>query len=262
MSNDEIIPVNVGAVLRRAIEVDRLPGETIGDEGFLDRRALSEIAAEIGVSPAAVATALANGQAGVLTRRTVVDRIVGPRWVWSSRTMATDDQLARERLVEWLSVTHGLRPRVRPDGVVVAQKRRDLAGKLGAGVRKVQGLGGLAAAKRVQAAAVAADDREIETSSLCLAVDVSAQRKDAIVGGSAAAVGMSAVIGAAALATGPVLLISMPLAVGVGTVVARRVHRTTVARMSESVDHTVDGVVQGDDPPGPLGGLILRRRST
>lgn len=266
MSNDEINPVNetvnetVNAteVLRRAIELDHLPGNSLEDVP-LDHQALSEIAADIGVSPSSLAAALADGQAGVLSKRTIVDRIVGPRWVWSSRTVPADDQVARDRLVEWLSVAHGLRPRVRPDGVVVARKRRDLAGKLGSGVRRVQGLGELGKVRQVKAAAVTVE-AEVEDgpSSLCLAADVSSQRNDAIAGGSAAAVGVSAVIGVAAFASGPVLLIGLPVAAGVGTIVARRVHRTTIVRMTESVDHTVDGVALGDNPPKPLDGLTRR----
>lgn len=270
MSNDEINPVNESVtetvnateVLRRAIELDHLPGNSLEDVP-LDHQALSEIAADIGVSPSSLAAALADGQAGVLSKRTIVDRIVGPRWVWSSRTVPADDQVARDRLVEWLSVAHGLRPRVRPDGVVVARKRRDLAGKLGSGVRRVQGLGELGKVKQIKAAAVTIeaeidDGPSSSPSSLCLAADVSSQRNDAIAGGSAAAVGVSAVIGVAAFASGPVLLISLPVAAGVGTIVARRAHRTTIVRMTESVDHTVDGVALGDNPPKPLDGLTRK----
>lgn len=258
---DQNPPLDPGLVLRRAIELDR----PVGDDGrgtALDHRALAEIAAEIGVSQEALAAAVADGQAGILARRTLIDRIIGPRWVWASGTVAADDDQTRERLVNWLSVGHGLRPRVRPDGVIVARKRRDLAGKLGASVRKIQGLGGLGSAKRVRAAAVpTVGDREDRSSSLCLAADLSAQRKDAIAGGSAAALGVSVVIGAAAFATGPALLAGLPLAAGVGAAVARRSHRIAVIEMTESVDHTVEGVVKGDDPPRPIGDLVRRRSS-
>lgn len=256
---DQIPPVDPGLVLRRAIELDRPVGEDLSGD-VLDHQALAEVAAEIGVSQEALAAAVADGKAGILVRRTIVDRIVGPRWVWASGTVAAGDDQARERLVRWLSVGHGLRPRVRPDGVIVARKRRDLAGKLGAGVRKVQGLGGLASAKRVRAAAVPTmGDEPAGSSSLCLAADLSAQRRDAIAGGSAAAIGVSVMIGAAAFATGPALLAGLPLAAGIGAAVARRSHRITVVEMSESVDHTVEGVVKGEDPPRPIGDLVRRR---
>ncbi|MGH1490036.1 MAG: hypothetical protein ACRBK7_11705 [Acidimicrobiales bacterium] len=270
MSNDEVTPVDPGQVLRRAIELDHLPGAELHDEP-LDDQALAEIAADLGVSPAALAGALADGKAGALRDKTIVDRLVGPRWVWSSRTVSVDEQQARELLLDWLAVAHGLKPRVRPDGVIVARKRHDLAGKLGRGLRRVQGVGGLGTANRVQAAAVSAEDdipggaNEAEDgpeSSLCLAADLGSRRNDAIAGGSAAAVGMSAIVGVAVFASGPIALFGLPVAAGVGTVVARRVHRTTVIRITETVDETVDAVVLGEEPPRPRGSLVRRRKST
>ncbi len=258
MSNDEIIPLNPGEVLRRAIELDQDP-VVESHRLALDRHTLSDIADELGVSPGALAEAIAGGQAGVPTERTLIDRLVGPRWVWSSRTVAAGDEQTRQRLVEWLSVTHGLRPRVRHDGVIVARKRRDLAGKLGSSLRRVQGLGELSTVTRVQAAAVVSEKESDGASSLlCLAADVSAQRKEAIVGGSAAAVGTAVVLVAVAVATAPVALVGLPVSAGVGAVVARRSHRATVERMTDTVEDTVDGVARGEAPQGPLGGLTRR----
>lgn len=258
MSNDEIIPLDPGEVLRRAIELDHEP-DVESHRSALDHHTLSDIAAELGVSATALATAIAGGQAGVPTERTFVDRLVGPRWVWSSRTVSAGDEQTRQRLVEWLSVTHGLRPRVRQDGVIVARKRRDMAGKLGSGLRRFQGLGALSTVDRVQAAAVVAENEHEGTSSLlCLAADVSAQRKEAIIGGSAAAVGTAVLLVAVSLATAPVALVGLPISAGVGTLVARRNHRTTVERMTDTVEDTVDGVARGETPQGPLGGLTRR----
>lgn len=260
MSESEIQPVDTGMILRRAIELDEVSWELVSDEP-LDSQSLAEIAAELGVSPNAVASALAEAKAGAPSRRSVLDRVVGPRRVAANRVVVTDDESVRERLVEWLSVTHGLKPRVRPDGVVIAHKRRDLAGLVGKGLRRAQGLGGLTVADTVQAATVATGDdaEEVDRSSLCLVADVGSKRKEAIAGGSAVAVGMSVVVGFAAVITGPVTLVGVPVAAGVGTLVARRVHRTTVVRLSESVSHTVDGVSQGEEPPRPVGSLSRRR---
>ncbi len=59
MSKDEITPLDTGQVLRRAIELDRIVGGELDDE-TLDHKALAEIAAEVGVSPAALAAAVAD----------------------------------------------------------------------------------------------------------------------------------------------------------------------------------------------------------
>jgi len=260
--------VDAGMVLRRAVELDSTTAQEPAWQGtldeWLDRTALAEIASEVGVSAAAVAAAVAEAQAGALERPTVIDRIVGPRRVTANRAIAADDEQARERLLSWLSVAHGLRPRVRPDGVIIAHRRRDLAGKMGTGLRRFQGLGGLSSATTVQAAAVGADQVDQDPSdpgAICVVADVGSKRKEAIVGGSAVAAGMSVVVTMAAVFTGPVVLVGIPVAAGLGTVVARKTHRSTVRRMTESVDHTMDGVVQGEEPPHPLGGLVRRRRS-
>ncbi len=260
MSKDEIAPLDTGQVLRRAIELDRIVGGELDDE-TLDHKALAEIAAEVGVSPAALAAAVADGQVGVLEPKTIVDRLVGPKIVWSSRTVSADERRARELVLEWLTVAHGLKPRVRPDGVIVAGRRRDLAGKLGRKLRKVQGVGGLGAASQVQAAAVATEGGDAPESSISLAADIGSRRKDAIVGGSATTAGLSVVVGMTAVVAGPVALVGLPVAAGVGTLVARRVHRTTIVTITESVDETVDAVVQGEEPPRPRGSIVRRRRS-
>ncbi len=261
-------------VLRRAIEVDHHSFDGDLDQP-LDHRTLTEIAAEVGISPAAVAVAIAEARAGALERRSILDRIVGPRLVSANRTTTIDDDETRERLVEWLTVTHGLKPRVRPDGVVVAAKRHDLAGKVSTGIRRAQGLGGLSTANSVTAVAIVVeDDRDsegsgedgdpedaIEPGAVCVVADLGSKRNDAIVGGSVVAVGFSAVIGMAAVVTGPAILVGIPVAAGVGTLVARKSHRTTVEKVTTSVDHAVDGVAQGEDPPRPLGGLVRKRRT-
>ncbi len=260
MRHRDTAPSDADLVLRRAIELDA--DHTSGDDIELDQTTLSEIAAEIGVAPEAVVTAIAEARTGVLAHRSLVDRVIGPRRVWAHRPITYDDELARARLLDWLEVTHGLRPRVRPDGVVVASKRRDLVGKVGIGLRKAQGVGGLAVATTVRATTVVPDDDDAGSDgAICLVADVGAKRKEAVLGGSAVAMGASVVVGLAAVITGPLTLVGVPAAAGVGTLVARRVHRSTVARVSESVELTVDGVAVGEDAPKPKGSLVRRRRT-
>ncbi len=288
MNERETTPVDASTVLRRAIEVDHHSFEGDLDQP-LDHQTLVEIAAEVGISPGAVAVAVAEARAGALERRSLLDRIVGPRLVSANRTTTVENGETRERLVEWLTVTHGLKPRVRPDGVVVAAKRHDLAGKVSTGIRRVQGLGGLSTANSITAAAIGpesdgrsnagadgnggtdagtgtgtgtdSDADPIELGAVCVVADLGSKRNDAIVGGSVVAVGVSAALSVVAVVTGPVALMGIPVAAGVGTLVARKSHRTTVVKIMTSVDHAVDGVAQGEEPPRPLGGLVRRRRS-
>jgi hypothetical protein len=80
-------PEQVRLVLRRAAELERRP-ETVEDEGELD---VNEIAAEVGIAPEAVRTALAEVRAGVVgspvADRSFLDRLVGPAEIVLSRTV-------------------------------------------------------------------------------------------------------------------------------------------------------------------------------
>lgn len=260
--------VDAALVLRRAVQLDHLDEGGVTWTGQLDEQLsqemLSEIAAEVGVSATAVAAAVAEAQAGALERQSVLDRLIGPRLVTANRVIETDDEQAKARLLDWLAVAHGLRPRVRPDGVIIAHRRRDLAGKMGTRLRRVQGLGGLSNATTVHAAAVDAEGENTDSSdpgAICVVADLGSKRTEAIVGGSAVAAGVSVVVSVVAVFTGPALLVGLPVAAGLGTAVARKTHRSTVSRMVESVDQTMDGVVQGEAPPHPLDGLVRKRRS-
>ena len=267
--------VDTAILLRRAIELDQL-GQNLDLDQPLDRDTLSEIAADVGISPGALATAIAEAKAGALVSRSILDRVVGPRLISGHRTVSIEDSEATERLVKWLAVTHGLKPRVRSDGVIVAVKRHDLAGKISTGIRRAQGLGGLSTANSVTATAVgpetpakagkSANARNSADSggAVCLVADVGAKRNEAIIGGSAVAVGASAAVVVITVVTGPVALVGIPVAAGIGTIVARLSHRSTVVRVSESVDHAVDGVAQGEKPPqlpswGPAWAPRIRR---
>lgn len=254
--------VDTSIVLRRAAELDK----GLADDGVpvsLDPSMLAEVASEVGISPEAMASALAEAKAGAIRKRSVIDKVVGPRWVSANRITSETDDTSTERLVEWLEVAHGLKPRVTSEGLVVASKRRDLAGVVSTSLRRVQGLGGLSAATTVKAAAVTGEGDEDDdiTGSVCLVADVGSKRNEAIRNGSVVTVVVWAAIGVAATAAGTVTLVGLPVAAGLGTLVARRSHRTTVVRVSESVDHVADGVALGQDPPRPKGSFGRRRRT-
>jgi hypothetical protein len=155
--------------------------------------------------------------------------------------------------VGWLEAEHGLRARVTPGGVVVARPREGAIGKLGAGVRRAQGRGGLAKVSEVQASAVSAPGAEV--GALVVVADVGARRASAIAGGSVVAAGGGVVIGAVALVAGSVVLVALPAAVGLGAAVARVGHRRTVRRTRRAVEETADRIAVGDGPPGLLTSL-------
>lgn len=241
-------------IIRRALEKAQRD-DTVTEE-VLDITTLTAIASEVGLSASSVAEALAESRAGVDGEPSLIDRVVGPKVLWSTRPMAVTEETARERLVDWLHANHGLRSRVRGDGVVVAVKREDVAGKLGEGLRKIQGMGGLSQGAGVQAATASAADDE---QSVCLAVDVGNKRMEAVAGGSAVAVVGTVAVGATAVVAGPLMLIALPVGLAAGAVTSRLVHRQTVKRFTMSLEETMDGVARGDRAPHPLDPLKKQR---
>lgn len=234
---------SIEMVLRRASEIrERIPEP---DEVGLTSNDLVEIAREVGVSPQAVVTALAEHQAGAPTRRGVADRLIGPRVVWASRLTASDEATARESSIDWLATEHGLRTRVRDDGVVVARKRTDVVGKLAGGVRRARGRGGLGRFREVQVASVAGDD---QPAAVCLVVDVGNKRNEAMATGAVVTAGGAAFVGFVALIAGPVTLAALPLVAGAGAVTSRRSHRATVRRAADDVEETLDRIASGAAP--------------
>lgn len=235
----------VAVILRRATEVahDRHPTDE-----HLAVEDLVAVAAEVGVSPSAVVTAVAEARAGVEHRNGLLDRVVGPRQVWSISQLPIDESTAAETIQLWLEVDHGLRTHLTGDGVIVAEPRSGLAGTLGRWLRSVGGSGGLDRARRVQAATAAVDrDR-----SMCLVADVSNKRTEAIVGGTAVAGGTAAVAGLVGLLVGPVALAAVPVGAVFGVIVARTAHRYNVAQIIGRIEITTEAVVRGQRPEHPV----------
>lgn len=231
-------------VLRRAVEMTEVEPTTGQIE--LSPTAVAEIAAEVGVPSSAVAAAVAEHRAGVVQRRSLVDRVVGPRVVWAHRASSLGEDLTKERAERWLQSTHGLRPRERHDGVIVANKPRGVAGAVAVGVRRAGGLGGLG---RVRGVAVAAVDVDAQPGAVCVVADVGNKRDEAMLGGAAVTVGGVAVVGLVALVAGPLALVAVPVVAGAGAVTSRTIHRGTVRRVAEDVEETVDGIAAGAEPP-------------
>lgn len=238
-------PAATDLVLRRAVELTAVEPSTGDIE--LSAEAVAAIAAEVGVPAEKVAASLAEHHAGVHADRRLVDRIIGPRVVWARRMSSLGEEATREQAQKWLSSGHGLRPRVRSDGVVVASRRRGVIGRVAGGVRRATtGGGGLSRVRQVHVAAVDVDDRP---GAVCVAVDVSNKRAEAMAGGVAVASGGAVFVGLVAIFTGPTTLVALPIAAGAGAVTSRVVHRLRLRRITDDVEEVIDAIASGEAPP-------------
>ena len=246
-------------MLRRAFEIAERqldePAET-----YLSRGTLAEIAVEVGLPTSALAAAIAERQLGVDEEASLLDKLLGPRMVTAQRASAHDEQFLTERTVDWLEQGHGMKSRVRHDGVVIAQRRRDVTGKVANVLRSTKGQGGLHKVQQVTALAVDLDD---DPGAMVLAADVGDKRTGAILGGTAVAVGTSLAVGAVSILAGPLALVALPVAAGAGVLTSRTMHQGTVRDIEHEVEATIDKVVRGQRPPSLLGAVakdkIVRR---
>ncbi len=155
MSN-ELGPDEANEVLRRAAEL----GVGGPDAPGLDRRALADAAAEVGIERRAVELALAEHDAGVLGTRESTGGVLGPSRVVETRTVPLPRQQAHDRVVAWLkgqllvrSERQGNTEIWRPRDDLGAKVRRKVDGRIGKRLR----LGELDAVV-VSAAAAGGDD--------------------------------------------------------------------------------------------------------
>ncbi len=244
-------------VLRRAFEIAHVePNATAFEIG---RETLAEIAAEVDLPQSALAGAVAERMLGVDDEQGLLDRLIGPVQITSVRAMGMSEDAAVEQLSEWMESGHGLRTRVRPDGVVVGVRRDDLFGKVGRTVRSAQGLGGLGEHREVRGAAVDLD-HNTTGGAVALTVDLTGKRNEAMLGGGAVAVGTGAVVGIVSLIAGPVALVGLPAAAGLGVLTSRLVHGKNVRQVTHSVEETVDAVATGEAPRSMLDGVTKRFR--
>lgn len=240
-------PVSTDLVLRRAVELSTV--EPVSGEIELSAAAVAEIAAEVGLPASTVASAIAEHQAGVDSERTFLDRVIGPDQIWARRLSTSSEEETRERAQRWLNSSHGLKARVRPDGVVVANRRRGVAGMVAVGARRAGGHGGLGRVRQVQVAAVDVDDTP---GAVCVAADIGNKRGEAVAGGAVITAGGAAVVGVVALVAGPASLAALPVVAGIGTLASRIVHQSNVRRITEEVEATIDGIATGVEPSNAL----------
>ena len=236
-------PASTDLVLRRAVELSTV--EPASGEVELSAAAVADIAAEVGLPASTVASAIAEHQAGVDNDRSFLDRIIGPDQIWARRLSTSNEDDTRQRAQRWLSSSHGLKARVRPDGVVVANRRRGVSGMVAVGARRAGGHGGLGRVREVQVAAVDVDDKP---GAVCVAADIGNKRSEAVAGGAVMVTSGAAVVGVVALFTGPATLAALPVVAGIGTLATRIMHQSRVRRITEEVEATIDGIATGVDP--------------
>lgn len=127
MADDRLPRPDAEAVIRRAAELDTDPVV----DGRLDRAALTAAADEVGISPAAVHRALAEYDAGVLTREPPKPSVIGPALVVAARTLDLPPDMASAAVERWLTQqTYVLRRRQGP--TTRWERRKDLI----AGIRR------------------------------------------------------------------------------------------------------------------------------
>ena len=244
---------DVERVLHRAIE---LADESVVVAERFPQTTVEEVAAELQLPVSAVADALAEYRAGGLPsvagarwmeeRRTVVDRLVGPRHVKVRHRTGLPEEATLVRLGEWLKRYHRLRIRTTDEGIVVGVRRRGVVPVALRSMRSATGRAGLSGLREVRGAVVAVDGGG---TSFCVVADVSEQRTRSVIAGSAVAIGGAAVVSTAAVVTAPVTLVGVPVAVGAGWVTSRLTHRYRVRQVAEEVEITADEVAAGAEPP-------------
>lgn len=252
-------------VLRRAIQLAD-ESEFVADQMPVD--ALAQAAAELHVPVAAVADALAEYRAGAIgaargdrsttptitdrvakattRKRTAIDRMVGPPMVKVRHRTGLSDAEVSQRLADWLGRHHKLRVVVNQDGTVVGMRRRGMVPAVARSARQAVGREGLSGVREVRGAVVAAQPGQ---TSICVVADVSSQRTQSVLAGSAVTMGGAAVVSVAALITAaPITLIGFPVVMGFGWATSRVTHRFRVRRIEEEMELTAEQVAVGAKP--------------
>ena len=248
---------DVARLVRRAAEVTDV--ELASDRRFLlGTRDLIAVAEDVGVSQSAILIAVAEARAGVDHRRSLFDRMVGPRQIWAVGLLrrgndANDDTI--DRLADWLAIEQGLSVDVRSGGLVMAQPRTGLPGAASQALRLLSGRPGLGRARQVNGSVVAVG----EVGTVCVVADVGNKRTEAVVGGTAIAGGVGAVTVTVAALTTPLVLLALPLGVVGGLATARALYRQNVRPLAGQIETTADAVVSGRSPEHPIERFVRTR---
>lgn len=250
LESDELASLFARASERSAEQMRR--GERVGAHDVF------AIAAEVGISPDAVAAALAERQAGLPERRSRLDRIVGPATVGAERVIDGHRGESLQRIQEWLVQGHVMRSHTNAAGVVVATPRTDMSGRIRRRVRSSQGLSGLQHVRQLRAAAIEVEhhDNATASTSMVLAADVGHIRTWAMVGGGATTVAGSAAVMGVSMVAGPIVLAALPIMAGLGLVVTRVSYAPTLRTVQFAVEETADRIATGSEVPSPMAEML------
>jgi hypothetical protein len=246
----------VERVLRRAIELQTDTDYGTDDAG-MDRAALRRVAAEIGIDPDHLESAMAEELMRVQAEQPgLIDRLLAPRKAAVRGAAAGDPVQVREALDRWLGYHAGLRKRAASPSGAVWEPDKSLVTAARMKLRAAQGSGALRTAVGVR------DDvhpLEPEKQIVTIEADTSNVRRVAlawlaavaVAGGAAAAVGL----GNDATAVDNVGMGLGVLTLGAGGVmlgvrmwmdrIRRALHRATDAVAHPQLLDTTDAVTRG-----------------
>jgi hypothetical protein len=246
MAHERLTHAEVQLVLRRAAELERRGS----DDEALSARELNELAAEVGLSPAAVQQALGEMRAGALETPSppgALERVLGPRRIVVERTVTGDvatvqarlERLLREQLLR-KKRDFGARALWEPEPGWLARLKRKL---------DWSGTQRLGDAHELEVTVVDAGGGR--TTVHC-ATDVGALQRRVVTGASlGTAVGLGAALVLSAMGTPHVIewLAAAGAAAG-GSIASLRVYRRELGATETALEHLLDQLERGR-PPTP-----------
>lgn len=231
----------VERVLRRAGDLTDGHHESVAARTGTSPEALIAAAAEVGIAPEAVRLSLAIERLGPPPDATRFDRLVGPGWIVSERSVPTNLDITLGRLDDLLRKQHGLR-RTRSQGERGEWRRRDgsLAGALRT-IKQLSGAQGVGDADAIIAEARAADPHR---TVLRVALDRRSQRAGRFTGGAVVTSLGAASVAVVAGALSPFVLIASPAVLIAGWATVRRGVRQATSTSAE-LERLLDAVEHG-----------------
>ena len=233
----------VARILRRATEMEGRDADVSSDNGIAEDL-LIEAAEEVGMSVTAVRRSIALERLGPVPAPRLGDRIVGPSSVYAEGQVDAGARDALRLVDQWLVNGHHLRRDVlRPDHGEWS-KRSGILGALVRSIRAATGEGKLGDYTRIDATA---RDIDAERSMVRVSVDRADNRRLFGGTGTVVAAGGVTVVGVAAAAAGPVLLLGVPVAVGAGIAVALTGRKRAQTAQRE-IERLLEATKNGTNP--------------
>lgn len=254
MSDERLTPGQVQLVLRRAAELERRDD----NEGALAPHEVSELAAEVGLSPAAVAQALAEVRAGALEPVRApgpLERVLGPNLVVVERTVPGGAAELQRRVDRYLRAQ-------------LLRKKRDFGARAlwehAPGwlpkLRRALDWSGTLALGDARELEVTVVDAGVARATVRFAVDIGALQRKVLTGASlGTAAGLAAALALSAMGT-PHLIewLAAAGASATGSLASLRVYRREVTSTVTALEHLCDTLEHDRPPPSPLDLLFAR----